>query len=370
MEKIYHIFPRRARLPPLTGEAYLGRIDIRPQGREGSATKTEKSRKILSAIAFLLVLAVTVSLTAAVLRPRHVSYGSNWDVYVKEPKNSIDVLYMGGSAAYGGWNPAVIYAESGLTGYVMAGSMQPASVTYWYLCEALKTQSPSLVMLEGKSLLYGEYTDYMELNIHYMPWGIERIMATVEGAPCEDWLNLFFDLYTNHERWKELTPGDFKKVLVPPNASPNKGYTALGGVIPQGTEPDVDPMPISEAQYQTNLNYFKRIVDLCEKEGIDLIVTINPTFRQFTDEVFDRVEADVLAMSPHIRFLNWADAFSEMGLEPEQHLYDLGHLNVEGAKLFSAYTGAYLKSLGYAPREQAEENRRAWQEAAEYWKTR
>lgn len=332
--------------------------------------KSKKGRRILGSIAFLLVLAVTVSLTAAVLRPAHTSYGSNWDVYGKEPKNSVDVLYMGGSAAYGGWNPAVIYAESGLTGYVMAGSMQPASVTYWYLREALKTQRPRLVMLEGKSLLYGEYTDYMELNIHYMPWGVERVMATVEGAPRKDWLNLFFDLYTNHERWKELTPGDFKKVLVPPNASPNKGYTALTGAIPPGTEPDVDPMPISEAQYQTNLRYFKRIVDLCAAEGIDLIVTINPTYRQFTDAVFDRVERDVLSLSPSIRFLNWANAFEEMGLDPEQHLYDLGHLNVEGAKRFSAYTGACLKALGYTPREQTEENRRAWDEAAEYWKNK
>lgn len=338
--------------------------------REGTGTKTKKGRRILGCTAFLLVLAVAVSFTAAVLRPRHTSYGSNWDVYGKEPRDSIDVLYMGGSAAYGGWNPAVIYAESGLTGYVMAGSMQPASVTYWYLRQALKTQSPKLVMLEGKSLLYGEYTDYMELNIHYMPWGVERVMATVEGAPREDWLNLFFDLYTNHERWKELTAGDFKKVLFPPNASPNKGYTALNGTIAPGTGPDVEAMPISEEQYQTNLNYFKRIVELCDGEGIDLIVTINPTFRQFVPEVFERMEKDVLALSPNVRFVNWADSFEEMGLDPAQHLYDLGHLNVEGAKGFSAYTAAYLKALGYTPREQTGENRRAWDEAVEYWKNR
>lgn len=311
-----------------------------------------------------------MSFTAAVLRPRHVSYGSNWDTYLKEPEHSIDVLYMGGSAAYGDWNPGAIYAESGLTGYVMAGSMQPASVTYWYLKEALKTQSPQLVMLEAKSLLYGEYTDYMELNIHYMPWGLGRVMATVEGAPREDWLNLFFDLYTNHGRWKELTPGDFKKALVPAEASPNKGYTALRGTVAAGTEPEVEPMPISEEQYRTNLDYFKRIVELCDSEDIDLIVTINPTYRQFTDQVFARVEADVLALSPKIRFVNWADAFEDLGLDPARHLYDLGHLNLAGARIFSVYTGRYLKELGYTPREQTEANRLAWEETAAYWRER
>lgn len=126
-------------------------------------------------------------------------------------------------------------------------------------------------------------------------------------------------------------------------------------------------MPISEEQYQTNLNYFRRIVELCDAEGIDLIVTINPTFRQFTDEVFDRVEADVLAMSPNVRFVNWADAFDDMGIDPDLHLYDLGHLNRDGAWIFSTWTGRYLKGLGYTPMAQSEENRRAWDDTLAYW---
>lgn len=69
------------------------------------------------------------------------------------------------------------------------------------------------------------------------------------------------------------------------------------------------------------------------------------------------------------RLVNWADSFEEIGLDPSRHLYDGGHLNQEGAKVFSGYTGDYLLSLGYRPQPQTEENAAAWQATAEYWRS-
>ena len=75
---------------------------------------------------------------------------------------------------------------------------------------------------------------------------------------------------------------------------------------------------------------------------------------------------DVL-VSRNVRFINWSDHFEEAGLDPAVHLYDGGHLNQAGAKIFSAWTGERLLEMGYAPREQTEENAAAWKAAAEYW---
>ena len=47
--------------------------------------------------------------------------------------SSLDVLYLGSSYAYCDINPSLIYAQTGLTGFVLAGSEQPLSITYWYL---------------------------------------------------------------------------------------------------------------------------------------------------------------------------------------------------------------------------------------------
>lgn len=330
--------------------------------------KTKTWREPLWALAFLLTAALLLHLAAAVLRPAHTDYGSTWDAYLCEPKDSIDVLFLGSSYAYCDWNPGVLYADSGLTGYVLAGSEQTPAITYWYLKEALKTQSPSLVVMEATSLFFDRYQNYTQINIGYMPWGWNRIQCTLECAEPEKKLGLFFDLYFYHDRWKELTLGDFKKAVTPPCPDQLKGHTAVDQVFSQTADgPFLSDMRQSEEVYQQNLRDFARIAQLCADQGIDLMVTVNPTYSQYTSAVYDRLKADV-EQNPGVTFVNWANSFSEAGLDPTLHLYDGGHLNQAGAKLFSAYTGRYLRSLGYTPRPQSPENQAAWQSTAETWK--
>lgn len=336
---------------------------IKTQERKAKISRREG----LWCAAFVLVAALLLHLCGDILRPAHTDYGSTWEAYLSEPKDSIDVLFLGSSYAYCDWNPAVMYGESGLTGYVMGGSEQVPAITYWYLREALKTQSPSVVVMEATSLFFDRYQNYTQINLGYMPWGWNRVQAILECAEPEKKLGLFWDLYFYHDRWKELTAGDVKKAVFPPGADHLKGHTAVDQVFEQ-TEggPFLSEMRQSEEVYEQNLQDFARIARLCREEGVDLIVTINPTYSQYTQEVYDRLKADV-EENPGVRFENWADGFADMGLDPAVHLYDGGHLNQEGAKIFSAWTGRYLRSRGYEPRAQGEENRAAWEEAAKKW---
>lgn len=325
-------------------------------------------REPLWCLAFVISAALLLNLCGDILRPAHTDYGSTWEAYLAEPRDSIDVLFLGSSYAYCDWNPGAMYAESGLTGYVMGGSEQVPAITYWYLKEALRTQSPSVVVMEATSLFFDRYQNYTQINLGYMPWGWNRVQAILECAEPEKKLGLFWDLYFYHDRWKELTPGDVKKVILPAGADDLKGHTAVDQVFEQTADgPFLSGMRQTEEVYEQNIADFARIARLCREEGIDLIVTINPTYSQYTPQVYDRLKADVEA-NPGVRFVNWANSFAAMGLDPAVHLYDGGHLNQAGARIFSAYTGQYLRGLGYAPRVQTEENRAAWERTAEHWK--
>ena len=321
-------------------------------------------------LAWVAAAALCLNFAADVLRPAHTDYGSTWEAYLCEPEDSIDVLFLGSSYAYCDWNPGAMYGASGLTGYVMGGSEQTPGITYWYLKEALKTQSPSVVVMEGTSLFFDRYQNYTQINLGYMPWGMNRVRAILECAEEDKKLGLFWDLWFYHDRWKELTAADVKKALLPAGADHLKGHTAVDQVFQQ-TEggPFLSEMRQSEEVYQQNLEDLARIARLCADNGIDLIVTINPTYSQYVPEVYERLGEDV-QVSRNVRFINWADHFEEAGLDPAVHLYDGGHLNQEGAKVFSAWTGERLLEMGYAPREQTEENAAAWKAAAEYWMDR
>ena len=318
---------------------------------------------------FFLTAALCIHFLSAVLRPAHVNYGSTWAEYRQEPENSIDVLFLGSSYAYCDWNPAVMYRESGLTGYVMGGSEQTPSITYWYLREALRTQTPALVVMEGSSLFFDRYQNYTQINIGYMPWGVNRVMATLTAAEPEKRLGLFFDLYFYHDRWKEITLYDLKKAVTPAKADFLKGHTAVDQVFANTQDgPFLSEMRQSEEQYRENLGHFAKIAALCREKGIDLLVTVNPTYSQYTPQVYERLEEDVTQASQGwAAFANWSDGFTEAGLDPTIHLYDGGHLNQAGAKVFSAWTGRQLLDRGYAPREQTQANRQAWEAAAEQW---
>lgn len=327
-------------------------------------------REALWAVAFLLAAALLLHLAAAVLRPLHMNYGSTWEQYLAEPKDSIDVLFLGSSYAYCDWNPGVMYDESGLTGYVMGGSEQTPAITYWYLKEALKTQSPTVVVMEASSLFFDRYRNYTQINLGYMPWGMNRVRAILECAEPDKKLGLFFDLYFYHDRWKELTAADVEKIF-PAGADHLKGHTAVDQVFPAleySQEPFLNELTQSEEVCRENLEDFARIAQLCREEGIDLIVTVNPTYSQYPQAVYDELEAAVTA-NEGVRFLDWRNGFDQMGLDVSKHLYDGGHLNQDGAQIFSAYTGRFLRELGYEPRPQTEENEAAWEETAAYWRT-
>lgn len=336
---------------------------VREEKRKANVSRREP----LWCLAFLLTAAVLLHVCGNILRPAHTDYGSTWSAYLGEPENSIDVLFLGSSYAYCDWNPAVMYAESGLTGYVMGGSEQTPAITYWYLKEALRTQTPSVVVMEATSLFFDRYQNYTQINLGYMPWGMNRVKAILECAEEDKKLGLFWDLYFYHDRWKELGRADLQKAIFPPGADSLKGHTAVDQVFEQ-TEggPFLSEMRQSEEVYRQNIADFARIAGLCADRGIDLIVTINPTYSQYTPAVYERLKADV-EKNPGVTFVNWSDSFEEIELDPTVHLYDGGHLNQAGARIFSAYTGRYLRSLGYEPREQSEENRNAWEEAAGDW---
>jgi len=330
----------------------------------------QKRKESVFVAAFLLTALLLWQLTAAILRPAHTSYGSTWKAYRCEPRNSIDVLFLGSSYAYCDWNPGIMYAESGLTGYVMGGSEQTPGITYYYLREALRTQTPSVVIMEGSSLLFQRYQNYTQVNVGYMPWGMNRLGAILNASERELWTGLFLDLWFYHDRWRELTLSDIKQALTPPAADNDKGHTAVDHVFTDvGDGPIHREMDLTQPDYEANLRDFGKIAQVCRKAGIPFYVTINPTYSRYDPDVYARLEADIHAQAPEVRFYNWSEDFAGKGLSLTEHLYDGWHLNQEGAKIYSAWMGRFLLEEGFVPRPQSAENAAAWQKTADHWRT-
>ena len=330
----------------------------------------KKRKELLFAAALLLVTALLLYFASDVLRPTRTDYGSTWSAFRAEPRDSLDVIYLGSSYAYCDVNPSLVYERSGLTGFVLAGSEQPLSITYWYLKEALRTQSPQAVVIEGTSLFFDAYQNYTQINVGSMPFSLNKLGAIFTASEPELRLGLLFDLYFYHTRWKEVRPADVKRALFPIRADHYKGYTAIDQVLEGvGEAPYVADRQVDPEVYAQNLEWLGKIFGLCRENGITPIVVFNPTYTRCTRETYERIGAEVRALDPGALFFNWSEEFESIGLTPKTDLYDGGHLNQDGAAVFSAWLGDFLtEEAGLAPRPQSADNAAAWAASAAWWR--
>ena len=331
----------------------------------------KKYKEVLFAAAFMLTAALLLNICGAALRPVRISFGSVWKPYLAEPENSLDYLYLGSSYAYCDVNPGLIYDTSGLTGYVLAGPEQTLSITYWYLKEAFKTQSPKFVFIEGTALHFDRSQNYSQVNIDYMPFSLNKLNAIFQSAESNLHTGLLFPLYFYHNRWKEFPVSDVIAVLSPGMTDDSKGYTAVDGIA-QGMDSGPFPrQPVEETVYQENLANLEAILALCRQAGAQPVIVFHPTYSQLSQETRDRIRNDVATLDPEALFFDWINEFDLIGLDPACHLYDAGHLNREGACIFSIWFGHFLiDELCISPQTQTEKNTAAWQSAAEYWQDR
>ena len=291
-------------------------------------------KKIKEMIAFVLSLAIVTGVCYYLpykLMPPKYDYGALWNMYGEEPKDSIDVLFIGSSLTYCDIIPAAIYEKTEVTSYVLAGSTLNSALGYYYLKQGLKTQSPDLVMIEATSAFFKKQESFSKANIGYMPYGINRLGATLVTAESSERFGLLFPLYNYHELWQE---NSFDSIISPrPDRKPdiNAGYTYITDIVPQ---PKRVPRGVAEKEdIEFNLGYLKKTVELCRKEGIEVELFLSPCCYYIADKYKDMLSEAL----PDVSFIDYSDYSEDMGLDMATDYCGKIHLNFYGADKFSDY---------------------------------
>ena len=188
-----------------------------------------KLRKELLALGVsILVIVLVLNAFTVLVTPKRHSFGSTWGHYLAEEENSIDVIFVGSSLTYCNVIPALFWEQTGLTAYNVTGPALTVPSEYYFLREALKTQSPSVVFIEVTAALYERYTGHTETMLGYVPWGENRLLAAFSEAEPGKLGGLLFPMLTYHSRWTELSKDDWKVFREGYDQDILAGYTYLG----------------------------------------------------------------------------------------------------------------------------------------------
>lgn len=161
-------------------------------------------------VAFVVVFSMLFG-NATDLLMRHDDESNEIHAFYSEPKDTIDVLYVGSSPLLRGVSPMVMWQEHGFTGYVRASALQAPSVSYGLLAESLKYQNPELVVLLCDNI-FSDY-DYAEREgdlrrgldgMKMSKYKLDIIKEVTAADESQSMLSYAFPLMRYHDRWKEI----------------------------------------------------------------------------------------------------------------------------------------------------------------------
>jgi len=307
-------------------------------------------KKIIKrAVALLLILCLVLSvvyLADRVLLIKRYDGVKPMQALYAQMDNSIDLLLMGNSHMGVHVDTATLWQEYGISAFALWGGVQPMWNTYHYLVEALKTQSPKAVVLEVGGLSYTwEYADEATQlkNVAGMKLSRNKLQSVKASAPGDRQLNLLLGLPLYHQRYGEISREDFQYFPWSKELAGYKGSFALYGHGNFDFADAADFTDVAELS-DKSLDYFYRIVSLCESEGIELVLVKTPTVdMKLYQPVCNAVEQ--IAKEEGLSFYNFNLMYGETGILPEDFYFDT-HLSLTGARKLSRSLVDVLKTEG------------------------
>lgn len=108
----------------------------------------EMKKNLLKITTFLLVFSLLFSCFHKIFKFKDADGIFSLTAFYREPEDSIDVIFFGSSHIFENINTGILWSDYGIASFELCGSVQPLWNTYYYMKEALKTQTPQLMVLD------------------------------------------------------------------------------------------------------------------------------------------------------------------------------------------------------------------------------
>ena len=346
-------------------------------------------KNIIKIICFVCVLALLLGCTDMVLKFKYSDGIKQIKQFYKEEENSIDVLLLGSSHAFLNIYPEILWRDFGYSSFNLSASLQPMWSTYHYLVEALKTQTPKVIVLEGYRLV--ETDDYMPRgttikSLYGMKWSSNKIDAikssvykkgTLETeeelftpSEIEDMEQLPLEFFNYHARYSELDATDFLPYYGDPTYKYYKGGIVGEDVytdyeMPDLSTYDTEPMALSARTEE----YYRKILELGAEKGIPVVTVVTPFYlTNYEYRMF--LTAEKIAEEEYGQlFINYNELYEEINLDFNTDILDAGsHLNILGVEKVTTHLGKFLQDNFELPDHRGDENYQSWENGAEMYK--
>lgn len=306
-----------------------------------------KGYKHLARGTLVIALVITLYFLVRVLSLKSPHGIDQLDGIYCQPQQTIQVVALGTSHIHCGINTGVLWEKYGIPAYDYSGAEQPLWMTYYYLKELYKYQTPEVILLD----LYAPARfkeDYQYVWMGENVWGmkfspnkLKMLLVSVELDQLDQYFPSFM-IY--HSRYNDLEEADFQNFFW--NEKDHvafKGYTPYWNIRPQ-EKADLKGIEEIEASGLTakSEKYLRKIIELTEEKGSELILMVVPYVETESDKQTYAAIREI-AIEENVAFIDFNEHDVEMGLDYAADFNDESHLNYWGSCKFTEYLGKYLQ---------------------------
>lgn len=326
-------------------------------------TKKQAARAgIFLALFIFILMAVTyIVRTNGGVKDRFVGFYA-------EKKDTLDVILVGSSPVYPAYSAPRLYGEYGIASYPLSTNNQRPKAIRYLLKEALKTQDPSLFIIELKmfSMPDEEWEDTMVFtrgvtdNLKYSLNRVEAINALVSDK--KERYTYYFDIFKYHSNWKTMVMPSQLACWHYEKAHPLKGLEIKTGVGPaQAT--DLSGVTQKKEPAREQQAVLADLLDWLDETGKDALFLLMP----YTVEPEEKMQYNYMRCvieEAGYPMLDLNACAGEMGLDFGTDFYDYGdHVNALGEAKCSDYLGSYLREHYTLPDRRGQAGYESWDEA-------
>lgn len=305
------------------------------------------AKRVIAVVLFTALLVATMGGVNWLFQMKDVDGCYPVQMFYKQEKNTVDVLCLGSSHTYTNINPAVLWDEYGMASYNLAGSNQPLWNSYYYFKEALKYQTPELVVLDVYRAI--ETEDYQEearivmntFGLRYSKDWTENLKVSL--SPKASYMDYFLRFPVYHSRYQELKQMDFKRYNGDVNRENYKGFNTKSiSTTVFGEFPDVSSVTEVGEMTEKTQEYLEKIILLAQENDVPLLLVSAPYMGGVLEdkEIYNQVE--LIAESYGVEFIDFNEHYTDIGLDLEQDFAEWSHLNYGGSEKYTRYLGKYI----------------------------
>ncbi len=334
-----------------------------------------KAKKIIKwsilIIIFMLISLLFIRVMTYIMKPTSVDLNNIAGFYGEE-KNTLDMVYIGGSAAFVYYEPLRAFEQEGIASYNYGANTIQPELYKTMIKEILKNQKPELIIIDARSFQYRE-KDQPPTEVAYrnvltgMPFSLNKlefIYENVEKYLKEGKASYCFDIIKYHRDLKGASINNQIKMAFNIYKNPLKGFYFVPKVDKQTkakNETD-SKKPVAKETEEILID----LLEYCKTTECNYLFVVSPYVEQEEHKENFNYISEIINQYSY-NFLDANDYYEEMKIDFAKDLYDENHVNIFGSEKYTDFLCEYLKENYNLPDRREDENYKDWFDLLDNW---